>query len=572
MGRLGPARAGLFRGTNRLVRFRHLVWLGLALVAGCSDDSTAGPGDASGETLGDDEAEPSTGDGDGDPTGDGDGDPTGDGDGDPTGDGDGDPPPPFEPFDSSQWARGDIRIDRVEVNQGVAIDVVALGQLIPVGERTGGLVKDRNALLQAYWSVPSDWQPRPILARLHLRSSSGQLDSIDVTKTISGSPSSGSLNGPITWQLPAEIFQANLEFFIELREAEAGHDDIAPSSQSPSAPVGGMQPLGVPPDPMEAKLVMVPVKYDYGNCHTDTRSVLTNNLQAFADHLFAQNPIHTLHIEIHPTGLTQSEQVKTLAQINNSLVALRFNDFAEPNEYYFALLDACAGGIDGAGGMAPGIPGPLKGLGDLRVSTGLWTSLNWSKDTFVHEVGHTQGRPHSPCGGPDGADNNYPHEGARIGVWGFNILSGEWYDPGNRRDYMSYCNPAWVSDWTWGFVHEQVRQLSSWDYAQADDEPLVEVLHGWVHPSGLESWWTSPGELPADMLTVAESVVYYDQDGLLIEQLPAASWLLEDGKTRYFMAEVPDSDLELVADIVRISADVETVILRDSVTRYFDRP
>ncbi|HVH99780.1 MAG TPA: hypothetical protein VM869_13755, partial [Enhygromyxa sp.] len=117
----------------------------------------------------------------------------------------------------------------------------------------------------------------------------------------------------------------------------------------------------------------------------------------------------------------------------------------------------------------------------------------------------------------------------------------------------------------------QVRELTSWDYeGAASDDAFVEILHGWVHPSGLESWWTSPGELPAEMLTVAESVAFYDEDGLLIDALPAASWVLEDDKTRYFMAEVPDSDLELVADIVRVSQDVETLVPRHTITRYFD--
>ena len=450
------------------------------------------------------------------------------------------------------------------------------GALIPVEARTGGVSKDRNTLVQAFWTVPGGWQPRPILARLHLRDSQGQLDYIDMLKTISGSPSSGSLNGPITWQLPAEVFQGNTEFFIELREGEGGHDNIAASTESPSAPIGGMQPLGVPPDPMEIKVVMVPVKYDYGNCHTNTSSVLDSNLQTFADHFFAQNPIHSLDIQIHPTGLTWNTQITTLAQINGGLSALRFNDFAEPNVYYFALLNSCSGGIDGAGGLAAGIPGPYKGLGSTRVATGLWIDINWSKDTFVHEVGHIQGRPHSPCGMPDGADDNFPHTGAKIGTWGFNVLSGQWYDPNNRRDYMSYCTPTWVSDWTWGFVHEQVRELTSWDYAGGLGPDSFasfesqEILQGFVHPSGLESWWTLPGDLPDEMLTTAESVAYYDADGELIAELPAASWMLDDGKTRYFMAKVPDSDLELVADIVRISKDVETLVPRHTVTRYFD--
>jgi hypothetical protein len=554
------------------------------VLAACSDDTTGLNSDGYLEETGDGDGDPSSGDGD-PSTGDGDGDPssgdgdpsTGDGDGDPStgdGDGDGDPPPPFVPFDESLWARGDIRVDRVEVNQGIAIEVVRDGQLIPVEQRTAGLVKDRNALVQAFWTVPGNWQARPILARLHLRNTAGQLDYVDVVKTISGSPSPGSLAGPITWQLPAGVFQANTEFFIELRESE-GAGSIAASSVSPSAPAGGMAPLGVPPDPMEAKIVMVPVKYNFGNCNTDTRTALTTNFDAFANHYFAQNPVANLQIEIHPVGLTQSTQVTTLSQINNALVGLRFTDFAEPNEYYFALLDSCSGGVDGAGGLAPGLPGPIKGAGDLRVSTGLWAGLNFARETFVHEVGHNQGRPHSPCGGPDGADPNYPHSNAAIGVWGFDVLTGAWKSPSTTRDYMSYCGPTWVSDWTWGRVHEQVRQLTSWDYAGGsardalDDMP--EILHGWVHPSGLEGWWTSPGELPPELLTTAETVAFYDQDGELIDELPAASWVLEDGKTRYFMAEVPDSDLGLVADIVRVSKDVEDLVPRHTVTRYFAR-
>ncbi len=560
--------------------------LGLAVLVttACGDDSTASSSDSVGD-LGDEVGTAGTtgtgtDSGDGDTTGDGDGDPTttattttGDGDGDTTGDtsgdGDGDGPV-FVPFAESDWARGDIQIARVEVNQGIAIPIVLGGTLIPVEERTGGLVKDRNALIQVFWTVPGNWQPRPIKAKLHVRNGQGALDVIEVTKTISGSPSSGSLDGAITFQVPAVAFVGDLEFFIELWEGEAGHEDIAASSQAPSAPGSGMQPIGVTTEPMEAKIVMVPVQFDYGNCHTDTTSTLNDNLQGFADYFFAQNPIHTLHIEIRSEKLVRNTQITTLSQINNSLVGLRFADFAEPNEYYFALIDACTGGIDGAGGISPGTPGPLKGLGDLRVSTGLLAGVEWSKGTFVHELGHNQGRPHSPCGDPDGPDPAYPHDGASIGVYGFDILTGQFFSPSNRKDYMSYCTPVWVSDWTWDWVHEQVRQLTSWDYEdQAGPDEFTEILHGWVHPSGEQGWWTSPGELPDDMLTTAESIAFYDQDGQLIDRLPAASWMLDDGKTQYFMAEVPDSDLELVADVVRVSKDVETTVPRQTITRYY---
>ncbi|PRQ05984.1 M66 family metalloprotease [Enhygromyxa salina] len=560
-----------------------IVWLGLALLCACGDDVTVDGGTLeaglSGETNADpgdgdpgdgDPGDGDPGDGDGDP-GDGDGDP-GDGDGDP-GDGDGDPGPPFVPFAQADWARGGIAIDRVEVNQAVAIEVVSGGQLIPVEQRTGGLVKDRNTLIQVFWTIPGGWQPRPIKAKLHIRNTQNQLELVELTKTISGAPSAGSIDGPITFALPAEQFGGDLEFFIELWEGEGGHDNLAASSASPSAPAGGMQPIGVTTEPMEAKVVLVPVQYDYGNCHTNTNNIINTNFQNFQDWFFAQNPIHTLNMTIHPETLVLDTQLTTLSQINSRLAALRFTDFAEPNEYYHAIVNSCSGGVDGAGGLAPGTPGPYKGSGDLRVSTSLWVDAGWTRDTIVHELGHNQGRPHSPCGNPDGPDENYPHAGSSIGAWGFNVVSFAWYSPSTRKDYMSYCSPAWVSDWTWGFVHEQVRQLTSWDYSGAgagSDDQFVEVLHGWVHPSGLEQWWTSPGELPDEMLTASDYVGFYADDGELIDQLPAASWLLDDGKTRYFMAEVPDSDLPLVDQIVRISNDVATVVPRGQITRRFD--
>lgn len=551
--------------------------LGLALAAACSDDSTSATADSLGDEVDATDEGAATSEagttGDGDTTtfgttGDGDGETNGDGG---TGDGDGDWPV-FTPFDESNWARGDISIARVEVNQGIAIPIVLAGQLIPVEERTAPLVKDRNALVQVFWSVPGNWQARPIKAKLHVRNGQGQLGVLEVTKTISGDPTSGSLNGAITFQVPAAVFVGNLQFFIELWEGESGHDDIPASSQSPSAPGGDtMQPIGVTMEPMEAKIVMVPVQYDYGNCHTDTTATLNENLQGFADHFFAQNPISTLHIEIRPEKLVRDTQVTTLTQITTTLAGMRFADFAEPNEYYFALLDACSGGIDGAGGISPGTPGPLKGLGDLRVSVGLLAGVSWSKNTFVHELGHNQGRPHSPCGDADGIDPTYPHANASLGVYGFDILTGQFFGPSNHKDYMSYCDPVWVSDWTWDWVHEQVRELTSWDYADSShDDPFVEVLHGWVHPSGEQAWWTSAGELPGEMLSTAESVAFYDDEGVLIDHRPAASWTLPDGKTQYFMAEVPDSDLELVGDVVRISKDVETTVPRHAITRRFD--
>jgi hypothetical protein len=71
--------------------------------------------------------------------------------------------------------------------------------------------------------------------------------------------------------------------------------------------------------------------------------------------------------------------------------------------------------------------------------------------TFVHELGHVYGRPHSPCG--VAGDPAFPYSGGRIGSWGYDVLDRQLLDPFTTLDFMGYCSPRWVSDHT----YEQLR-------------------------------------------------------------------------------------------------------------------
>jgi hypothetical protein len=66
---------------------------------------------------------------------------------------------------------------------------------------------------------------------------------------------------------------------------------------------------------------------------------------------------------------------------------------------------------------------------------------------MAHELGHNFGRYHAPCGPVSGVDPNYPHQGGRIGTWGYDLASGVLRDPSQYYDLMSYCGPQWVSDY-----------------------------------------------------------------------------------------------------------------------------
>jgi hypothetical protein len=69
---------------------------------------------------------------------------------------------------------------------------------------------------------------------------------------------------------------------------------------------------------------------------------------------------------------------------------------------------------------------------------------------LAHELGHTWGRWHSPCGNPGGLDPNdpYPYPNGEIGVYGFDVPAGS-LKPPFTPDIMSYCLRPWISDHTY---------------------------------------------------------------------------------------------------------------------------
>ena len=67
--------------------------------------------------------------------------------------------------------------------------------------------------------------------------------------------------------------------------------------------------------------------------------------------------------------------------------------------------------------------------------------------TIAHELGHNMSLRHAPCGGPPNVELIYPYLNGSIGSWGYDFLLGLPVSP-TRPDFMSYCGPEWVSDYS----------------------------------------------------------------------------------------------------------------------------
>ncbi|MEX1019986.1 MAG: IPT/TIG domain-containing protein, partial [Litorilinea sp.] len=86
--------------------------------------------------------------------------------------------------------------------------------------------------------------------------------------------------------------------------------------------------------------------------------------------------------------------------------------------------------------------------------------------TFVHEIGHNYNRRHIDCGNPKRPDTNYTYDTMTLDDraldvssthFGFDTRLVEPLAPDASRDYMSYCGPRWVSDYTWKAIVNNTR-------------------------------------------------------------------------------------------------------------------
>lgn len=115
--------------------------------------------------------------------------------------------------------------------------------------------------------------------------------------------------------------------------------------------------------------------------------------------------------------------------------------------YYGAVNVSYASGTAGEG-YVPGSAGSAY----YRSAVG-WDKTGYQDggnypEVLSHEVGHTFGRNHSPCGTTSGLDPSYPYAGGILGTYGYDTSTGAFKDRA-IKDVMSYCSPQWISDYTY---------------------------------------------------------------------------------------------------------------------------
>jgi hypothetical protein len=484
--------------------------------------------------------------------------------------------PPFDPIP----ARGGLELEYITFNQGIAIPVTQGESWVGPADRIGRLLHGRDTMIRGYWTYPDDWEEREIEGRLHLELPDGEEVVHSYVATVDRESYGGTLESTFWWGIPAEDIEEGTRFKVTLWETEAGHEDLS----DPVAevwPTSGYELAGFENIPMEMKITIVPIAYG-GDCDSETYTPLADDgfLQRFIDNMHERNPVQSIDFTVREEGIDWPNQLSSISELHEPLQQMRIDDGAGPNEYYYGLLDACGGGIDGAAGIAAGIPDAAKGLAYQRVSAGIWLDgHNAAYETYVHEVGHTQGLRHiyCPAGDASGTDPSYPNETGEIMVWGFGIRSFQLKHPNTSKDYMTYCDPTWVSDWTWRKVTERIQILTSWDFegeAGGDEqgaEPAGQVLIGLIMANGKQRWWTTVGDAPtqgaqADELLAPDVKVELMGPAGRVAEVDVRSETLDDGTLR---VTVPlEQGLEGIERIEWDASSVHGSVGVDSLNEY----
>jgi hypothetical protein len=174
--------------------------------------------------------------------------------------------------------------------------------------------------------------------------------------------------------------------------------------------------------------------------------------------------VYTTSIVLQPDG-----GVATWGQLLTDLDGIRLMDGSDRTYYGVAKL---------------GYSGGIVGLGFVGVPTALGTDAEQDRTRVVaHELGHTWGQLHTPCGNPLATtlDPNYPY-GTGIGVYGFDVAAGALKQP-TTPDIMGYCSSPWISDYMYTRVlNFRETHPAAIQGALAAKEPTVlvwgRIIHG----------------------------------------------------------------------------------------------
>ncbi len=323
----------------------------------------------------------------------------------------------------------DLKFERFYINQAVP----AADSHRPPHERRA-LVAEREGLVRAFVRA-NQLNSQEVTVRLHYKNGQveGHLD-LSSPASVPTQTDEGDLGSTFNAMLDEALITPGLRVAVEIDpDNEVAERDEANNRY----PASGFVALSVTQAPT-LNLTLVPVSYGGSAPTLD---------QAAQDDLLQQTrlmyPLSKINVTVHEpytfSGTLEARNDRGWNTLLSQLTNLRAMD-GSTDLYYGVVAPGYSSGIAGVGWV-----------GGKPVSVG-WNRAGSRSKVMAHELGHNWNRSHAPC--KVSGDKHYPHDEGQIGVWGFDKSTQTLKAPSGHADIMGYCNPAWISDYTYDGILE----------------------------------------------------------------------------------------------------------------------
>jgi hypothetical protein len=211
-------------------------------------------------------------------------------------------------------------------------------------------------------------------------------------------------------------------------------------------------------------------------------NVTTSNKASFLQSTQSMHPISSYDAVVHaPYTTTTLDTLEddngndAWATILNEIDMLRASEVS--SRYYYGVVKVSYG--SGVAGVAYVSNPSVFPQQVARAALG-WDWLPTGGTVVAHELGHNWSRNHAPCGGPTGVDPNYPQSDGTTGGYGYDFSAGVVEQP-NSTDIMGYCDPKWISAYTYTAVLNYLTTGSPFVQRGVVSSAIQPCLMVWGH-------------------------------------------------------------------------------------------
>ncbi len=350
----------------------------------------------------------------------------------------------------------DFSIESVTFNQGVQLDLTTGTSSIPA-------VASKTGILRIFLNSNGPVDGVKAKVRLEVIRNSIALAPLVQEAVFYDSVKADSeeFAYPVFFELSGSYVDAGNSFSILI---DPDNDVVESNENNNRFPASGERSFGLETQHV-IRIRLVPITVSGRTVDLSTQVV-----QQFKDYMVAMYPNHDMLVEVRPSAVLPTSNVP--AADNGWDTALdefddfRSNDIAanERDIFYYGALKSMTDAeyANGNGG--------ILGLGYINDSFSNNMSLSSIGlsfndvfiDTAAHEIGHNHGRPHvgntgefnDSCSPPDGPDNDYPYNFARIQKMGYDFVNRKLFSGYAFHDIMTYCGRVWISDYTYKKLHD----------------------------------------------------------------------------------------------------------------------